>query len=406
MKTAIPRKTLLFHVNNFLTGGIEKVLLELLQALVARNRYRIILVIAYDLGVAETLLPQLPAEVEVRRVMQKLWMNRVRRKKTTGYLHPAEKAFWETFLPAVIRRQHLQKYRKWTLEADVIIDFDATLAPYIQELKGVRTAAYLHFAMATMWRGSGHKLDRLVRRLEQYDVVVTLCDEMRQDAAARYPVLESKLFRLYNALNFEKLELLKNMPVEAPLKPLVRQPYFLALGRLQETQKDFTTVIKAYAAAQREAPFPQSLLIVGDGADRKRLEALALAEGLQEKIVFTGFQGNPYPFIAGATAVLFGSKYEGLPTVLIEAQALGTPIIATECPTGVREILQSGRSGILVPVGDVASMAAGILRLLREPELAVSFRRAAAELLPKFNIQYAVEEFERGVLGVENTKLF
>ncbi len=395
----MPRKTLLFHVNNFLTGGIEKVLLELLGALVARDRYRIILVIAYDLGSAETLLPQLPPEVEVRRVMQKLWMNRIRRKKAAGYLHPAEKALWETFLPAVIRRQHIQKYRKWATEVDVIIDFDATLAPYINELKNVRTAAYLHFALATMWDGRGHKLDRLVRRLAQYEVVVTLCEEMREDAAARYPILEPKLFRLYNALNFEKLQLRKTAPVESPLKALLAQPYFVTVGRLQETQKDFTTVIRAYAAAQRNSPFQQPLIIVGDGADRRQLEALTRAEGMSEKIFFAGFQSNPYPWIAGATALLFGSKYEGLPTVLIEAQALGTSIIATECPTGVREILQSGGSGILVPVGDVAGMASGILRLLQEPGLADRFREAAQELLPQFNIQYAVREFERGVLG-------
>ena len=173
----------------------------------------------------------------------------------------------------------------------------------------------------------------------------------------------------------------------------------MALGRLQETQKDFTTVIKAFAAAQRKRPFPHPLLIVGDGPDRKQLEALAVAEGVKDTVHFVGFQVNPYPFIAGATALLFGSRYEGLPTVLIEAQALGIPVVATECPTGVREILQSGRSGILVPTGDIAGMKDGILRLLREPELAVAFRQAAAELLPRFNIQYAVREFQRGVLG-------
>ncbi len=394
------RKTLLFHVNNFHTGGIEKVLLELLHALVARDRYRIILVIAYDLGPAETLFSQLPAAVTVRRIMEKKWMNRMRLQKNTGYLHPVEKAFWETFLPTVVRRQHRRKYRKWAGEADVIIDFDATLAPYIKALQGVRTAAYLHFAMATMWHGRSHKLDRLVRRLTQYDVVVTLCNEMREDAAARYPVLAPKLFRLYNALHFERLHTLKQEPVESPLKGLSDQPYFVTAGRLQETQKDFSTVIRAYAAAQRETAFPNPLIIVGDGPNRKQLEALVLSEGMEAKIFFTGFQSNPYPWIAGATALLFGSKYEGLPTVLIEAQALGTPVIATECPTGVREILQEGRSGILVPVGDVAGMKEGILKILREPELTIRFWEAAQELLPEFNIQYAVREFERGVLGI------
>ncbi len=390
-------KTLLFHVSNFGTGGIEKVLLGLLHGLDAR-KYRIILVIAHDLRDCEKWRSEIPPHVEVRRVLDKRWQNRVRYKKATGRIHPLEKAFWELFLPRVIRQQHLRKYRKWAAEADVIIDFDTTLAPYVHLFPETRTAAYCHFAFHTMWDGQKSKLDRLAARLMQYDVVVMLCDEMKDKTAMLYPQLSSRLFRLYNALDFERIAAQSKQWPPAWMQ-LQSEPYFVAVGRLNEQQKDFSTVIRAYAAALRESSFPEKLVIVGDGGDRLLLEAVAAAEGITERVIFTGFQANPYPFIAGARAFLFGSKFEGLPTVLIEAHALRIPVIATECPTGVRELLAGGKAGILTPVGDVAAMKDGILALLSERDLPGWLLAGTEKILPLFSLEYALAELERGVIG-------
>lgn len=389
-------QTLFFHVSNFLTGGIEKVLVGLLRGLDAQQ-YRIVLVIAHDLRDAEKLLPQIPPHVEVRRILERPWQNRVRYQKATGRIHPLEKVFWEAFLPGVIRRAHLKKYRKWSAEADVIIDFDTTLAPYIHLFPQTRTAAYCHFAFHTMWDGRKAKLDRLAARLLQYDVVVMLCDEMKAKTAALYPLLLPKLFRLYNALDFDQIER-QSTEWPAAWTHLREEPYFVAVGRLNEDQKDFSTVIRAYAAAIRENDFPEKLVIAGDGPDRARLEALAAAEGVGGRVVFVGFQANPYPFMAKATAFLFGSKFEGLPTVLIEAHALGLPIVATECPTGVRELLAGGKAGILVPESNAAAMKAGIVSLKTNPEMRAAILKEAQQILPLFRIDTTVAEFEKGVL--------
>ena len=390
-------KTLFFHVSNFLTGGIEKVLLGLLHGLDAR-KYRIVLVIAHDLRDCEKLLSQLPAHVEVRRILEKPWQNRVRYKKAKGRIHPLEKAFWELLLPRVIRRQHIRKYRQWASEADVIIDFDTTLAPYIHLFPEVRTAAYCHFAFHTMWNGRKAKLDRLAARLLQYDVVVMLCDEMKEKTAQLYPQLGPKLFRLYNALDFNQIRVQsKDWPPEWAF--LQQESYFVAAGRLHEGQKDFTTVIRAFAAAVREQGIPEKLVIVGEGGDRPALTQLAAHEGVADRVIFTGFQANPYPFMAGAASFLFGSKFEGLPTVLIEAHALGLPVIATECPTGVRELLAGGAAGLLVPAGDADAMKEAIRALQSTPGLRESLLSGAEKILSFFRIEYAVKAFERGVLG-------
>lgn len=391
------RKTVLFHVNNFLVGGIEKVLLELLHAL-DPHRYRVILAIAYDLGASETLLPQVPAHVEIRRVLHRPWMNYVRRQKTSGHIGPLGKALWETFLPFFIRREHRKKYAAWSREVDVIVDFDTTLAPYIDVVQGPRTAAYCHFSFGTMWDGRRRKLDRLARRLSKYDAVVALCDEMRDEAAALYPALAPKLVRLYNALDLGRIRTLAGEDLEEGAGQAATG-YFVSVGRLHAEQKDFATVVRAYAAAVREAGIHQHLVIVGQGSDREPLEALAAAEGVGDRVHFTGFQANPYKWMARAEAFLFGSKYEGLPTVLIEAHALGLPIVATACPTGVRELLGHGEAGILVPVGNDGAMKDGLLRLLQQEPLRAQFLEKAAVLLQQFDVRYAIREFERLVLG-------
>ncbi|MDQ2730458.1 MAG: glycosyltransferase, partial [Armatimonadota bacterium] len=94
-----------------------------------------------------------------------------------------------------------------------------------------------------------------------------------------------------------------------------------------------------------------------DGPDRAEFGRLVQELGLEDRVAMPGFVDNPYPFIAHAAAFVLSSRWEGLPTVLIEALACGTPVLSTDCPSGPREILENGRYGRLVPVGDVDALA-------------------------------------------------
>ena len=102
------------------------------------------------------------------------------------------------------------------------------------------------------------------------------------------------------------------------------------------------------------------LLILGEGPDRADLECLIEELGLSQDIEMPGHIDNPYPFFSRAHAFVLSSRWEGLPTVLIEALGCGARVIATECPSGPREILADGRYGRLVPVGDEAAMASAL----------------------------------------------
>ncbi|HUR96229.1 MAG TPA: glycosyltransferase [Gemmatimonadales bacterium] len=145
-------------------------------------------------------------------------------------------------------------------------------------------------------------------------------------------------------------------------------PVILGAGRLTE-QKDFESLIRGFAEVARCRS--ARLLILGEGERRASLEALVQELGLAEHVQLPGFRDNVMAYMAASEVFVLSSRWEGLPTVLIEAMAAGTRVVATDCPSGPREILQDGRLGILVPVADPPALASAILRALEAPEATV-----------------------------------
>ncbi|WP_018175318.1 glycosyltransferase [Thioalkalivibrio sp. ALJ9] len=141
-------------------------------------------------------------------------------------------------------------------------------------------------------------------------------------------------------------------------------PVIVAAGRLRP-QKDFATLIRAFARLRAKSAM--RLIILGEGGDRRKLERLAHELGVEQDVDLAGFRENPLPFMYRADVFVLSSRFEGAPNVLVEAMALGTPVVATDCPSGPRTLLEDGRHGPLVPVGDDAALAHGILQVLDTP---------------------------------------
>ena len=132
----------------------------------------------------------------------------------------------------------------------------------------------------------------------------------------------------------------------------------LSVGRLTR-QKDFSTLITAFNKIKEKGNF--RLLILGEGEERRKLETLIDKFGLKDYVQMPGFEKNPYKFMKGANMVVSTSKWEGPGHVIIEAQAIGVPIISTDCPEGPRDTLLNGEAGTLVAVGDADALATAIM---------------------------------------------
>lgn len=141
-------------------------------------------------------------------------------------------------------------------------------------------------------------------------------------------------------------------------------PVIIGVGRL-EPQKDFTTLIRAFALLRKRLPI--RLLILGEGSERAPLASLVTELGLDDDVSMPGFVANPYAFVSRSAVFVLSSRWEGFGNVIVEAMALGTPVVSTDCPAGPREILDDGRFGRLVPIADSQAMADAIEATLAHP---------------------------------------
>jgi glycosyltransferase involved in cell wall biosynthesis len=141
-------------------------------------------------------------------------------------------------------------------------------------------------------------------------------------------------------------------------------PVVLSAGRLSE-EKDFPTLLKAFVLAQKTRPL--RLVILGEGTARVWIQDFVKKHRLENIISLPGYKENPFSYMAHASVLVVSSKAEGMPMVLIEAMACGCPVVSTDCPSGPREILENGKFGRLVPVGDSRALAQALLQTIRNP---------------------------------------
>jgi glycosyltransferase involved in cell wall biosynthesis len=169
-----------------------------------------------------------------------------------------------------------------------------------------------------------------------------------------------------------------------------KRPVILAAGRLTK-QKDFATLIRAFALAKSKANL--RLVIIGEGEQRPRLERLIGEYSLQGAVLMPGFVDNPFAVMKRADLFVLSSAWEGLPNVLIQAMACGTPVVSTDCPSGPAEILENGKWGRLVPVGDAEELARAMLKTLKDKTHPDVTTRAAY-----FNLDRVVDAYLRLLL--------
>jgi glycosyltransferase involved in cell wall biosynthesis len=175
-----------------------------------------------------------------------------------------------------------------------------------------------------------------------------------------------------------------------PDHPWFREPrgrLLVTVGRLVRT-KDQATILHALALL----PSDVRLVIFGQGPQRGRLLALAKRLHVHERVDLPGFSDNPFAHVGRADAFVLSSRFEGSPNALLEALAVGTPAIATDCPSGPREILDDGRYGPLVPIGNPRALADAIRATLENPP--------AAALLDEAAERYRIDQAVRAYLQV------
>jgi glycosyltransferase involved in cell wall biosynthesis len=213
------------------------------------------------------------------------------------------------------------------------------------------------------------------------------------DLARAAKIPRERIQVIYNPVITPATDVLARQPPEHPWFAAGQPPVILGVGRLTWA-KDFSTLIRAFAQVRQRRPV--RLIILGEGEERSALTALAKELGVADEVALPGFRVNALSFMANSALFVLSSASEALPTVLIEALAVGARVVSTDCPSGPREILQHGRLGSLVPVGDVAAMSAAMVDALDRPASAVSL-----EPLAPFTQDAAVDHYLRLIKDME-----
>jgi glycosyltransferase involved in cell wall biosynthesis len=193
------------------------------------------------------------------------------------------------------------------------------------------------------------------------DAVICQSEVMLDDLCGQFHVPRKKMIRIYNPVDGERI---RSAALNEANPFYGLGPHLVASGRLEHA-KGFDLLIEAMLEVRKQFPNVQ-LAIVGAGSLEKELRSQCARLGLSETITFAGFHSNPYPFYANANLFVLSSRYEGLPNVMLEAMALNTPVVATDCPGGVREIVKGWPNCRLAGVGNSAALVDAIVASLRD----------------------------------------
>jgi glycosyltransferase involved in cell wall biosynthesis len=362
---AAARPDIAVFIPSFGDGGVERMLVNLSGGFASRG-------VKVDFLVKDRSGPYIPLLPEGVRIV------------TTGTTRSRELVrFLEQYLAEEVPRV-LMSAKKCDREAIVA-----------RRRAGAPTKIFLRIGTTVSRRDENRPLKRFFafRRMRslypQADGLIAVSQGVAEDVAKITGISREAIQVIRNPVVTPQLAVMAGETAAHPWFSDGGPTVILGVGGLR-WQKDFATLLKAFARVRRE--YPCRLMILGTGHLESSLRELARELAIEADFDLPGFVRNPYPYMRQARLFVLSSAWEGSPNVLTEALAVGTPVVATDCPSGPREILDGGRIAPLVKVGDVDGMAAAMLSVLRQPP--------ARELLQEAVRDYTQELSSRRYLEV------
>ena len=359
-------KILILH-KSMVLGGTEKVLLNYLNIL-AKNHH-ITLLLTHDLAEQAFFQEGIPNDISVYSVFNQ---NDIRR-----YSHIStqrRKSLWHK-----IRHEAFKGYEQWRYyhalrrlitqkNIDLIIDFSGCLDKFIRLPSILRyglppTLRWVHGRLQSQNEHEPDAATRLKfhRILTRHSGVVGICPEMSLRIQHMFNLPADKIHTQPNPIDLNEIEQKAAQTLPETVQQL--RPYILQTARL-DTGKGHEELIEIYAKIKQRG-ITHKLCFLGEGNNRAVLEAKIHALGLQNDCLLLGAHRNPYPFFKHADLFVHTSEHEGLPTVLLESMACGTPVVAMDCPTGPKDILGAdSRYGRLIPMHNQDAFADAVVELL------------------------------------------
>ncbi len=245
---------------------------------------------------------------------------------------------------------------------------------------------YIERTEGKIRRSIHYKLSSLI--YPRLDSLIAVSNGVKDSIIKAWSCLPERIEIIYNPVDIQRIQELSKITSNITSC----KPYIVSVGRMV-FQKGFDILIKAYGELLKN-DVEHYLVIIGDGPERSSMIELVGQLGLDKKIIFTGFMENPFNLIKNADIFVMSSRFEGFGLVLCEAMALGVPVVATDCKSGPREVLDNGEYGVLVPVEDIGKLADSIISLLKNPEQRHLLSQKGIIRAKEFNATKAINKFE------------
>ena len=344
-------KVLVLH-GHLSMGGEERVLLNVLKNLVELD-YDVDLLITWNHGENNLFENEIPEKVNYKFLFDnydgksKIIKEIYRIKAKTVYLKKVEKIIKE------------KKY-------DVVIDYSSNLLKYNNFDIKVPVFAWIHFSLTFGEQLSTDKIEKYKKQYKKYDKILAICDTMKDEFVEILGIDKNKVELVYNPINLEIIKE-KEEDINPEYENYLKEDYFLQVSRLTQQKQPEHLVDIYYKLKQRG--IKEKLYFIGDGEKVELIKQKIKEYNLENDVILLGQIENPYPFFKNAKLFVHTGRYEGLPTVLLESLAFGTPVVAYDCPTGPKDILgKNSKYGALIPLNDKDTFVEKVYELMNNNE--------------------------------------
>ena len=344
-------KILVLH-GHLSMGGEERVLLNVLRNLVELN-YDVDLLITWNHKENNLFESEIPKKVNYEFLFDsyngknKLIKEIYRIRAKTTYLKKIEKKIKN------------EKY-------DIVIDYSSNLLKYDNFDIKIPVFAWIHFSLTFGEKLTLEKIKKYKKQYKKYSKIFAITRVMKEEFINKVGIDEKKVELVYNPIDLKLIQK-KAENVEKKYENYLKQDYFLQVSRLTQ-QKQPEHLVDIYYKL-KQAGIKEKLYFIGDGEKKEIIKQKIKEYNLEDDIILLGQIENPYPFFKNAKLFVHTAKYEGLPTVLLESLALGTPVVSYDCPTGPRDILgKNSEYGELISLNDKDMFVEKVLELMNSKE--------------------------------------
>lgn len=351
-------KKIIFKSGSTMMGGLEKVQVEYINFLLTQKEYKIKVIIENDNGNDNILEKNINTEINyLKNYEYKEKILKLRNERNKNIFTKIKYNIALKNEKSYADKKFLKIYNEF--QPDIIIDFDSSLTKIINKLDKSKNFVWIHSSVEK-WKKKKSKIKRFVHRLDKYDKIICICQEMKEDLLKLSNKLEKKVDYIYNPVNFEKIKELSEENFSVEEEVLANEKFLLTIARFDCVPKDFETLFKAFDLA-KEKGYDGKLYVIGDGEDRDKVESFWNDCKNKKDILLLGRKENPYNWLKKADKFILSSRYEGFSIVLLEAMILEVEAISSNCKTGPKEILNKNKS-YLYQVGNYNQLSDLILK--------------------------------------------